>query len=648
MSKHDRTGRLSTWVAVLVLVCLVAVIFFPIVGFEFVNFDVGTSVVENPYIRGFTAENVAYILTSPCIESYYPARTLTYVLDYTIWGLHSGGFKLTNCLLHLANVMLLFWLILRLFRHGMPPQAGPPSNREVAVATLASGIFAIHPLVVEPVTWVAGREELLMTLGALACIHFHLSARRLAERGGGTFAVFTRHALAALCCLVACLSNVIGAAIPMLVTACDWITLPKPKLGKVVRGGLVLWGIGTAVVLGKVLRVGVVAGTDPLPLVPMQQLRLALEVYWLNVRSLFWPTQLAISYDNRTFPASFLDREVMLGMVLVVLTCLLLWILRRKRIVLLGVAWFLIALAPALQLMPHHIHRADRFLYLPLAGLAVALAAGLRPLAEKLIARHTAAAALVPALIVVLLLGLRSAGQVETWRDAISMWENCVRVTPNDGFLHDALARTLASRGYREKALWHAKRSMELDYIDNHASLCNRAMGLALAPNMTLEDRAEAVRLAERACDLTDWKDPRCLETLPVVYSSLAAAQVAAGQYAAALENYRKAIQRDEDNETLLLNVALLLATCTDPALRNPAEAVRLAERALENAERPSPDALRILAEAYLATGQTDRAIAAAEQAVRIAQEAGRPTMVEGIRQWIESHRSRPKEGDGD
>ena len=648
MSKHDRTGRLSTWVAVLVLVCLVAVIFFPIVGFEFVNFDVGTSVVENPYIRGFTVENVTYILTSPCIESYYPARTLTYVLDYTIWGLQSGGFKLTNCLVHLANVMLLFWLILRLFRQGMPPQAGPCSSREVAVVTLASGIFAIHPLVVEPVTWVAGREELLMTLGALACIHFHLSARRLAERGGGTFAVFTRHALAALCCLVACLSNVIGAAIPMLVTACDWITLPKPKLGKVVRGGLVLWGIGTAVVLGKVLRVGVVAGTDPLPLVPMQQLRLALEVYWLNVRSLFWPTQLAISYDNKTFPASFLDREVMLGMVLVVLTCLLVWMLRRKSIVLFGVAWFLIALAPAAQLMPHHIHRADRFLYLPLAGLAVALAAGLWPLAQKLRAGKTAAAALVSALIVVLLLGLGSAGQVQTWRDSIGMWENCVRVTPNDAFLHDALARTLASHGYRERALWHAKRSMELDYIDNHASLCNRAMGLALAPNMTLEDRAEAVRLAERACELTGWKDPECLETLPVVYSSLAGVQVAAGQYAAALENYRKAMERDEDNEILLLNVALLLATCNDPALRNPAEAVRLAERALENAERPSPDALRILAEAYLATGQTDRAIAAAEQAVRIAQEAGRPTMVEGIRQWIESHRSRPKEGDGD
>jgi len=648
MGEHDRIGRLSTRVAALVLVCLVAVIFFPIVGFEFANFDMGTSVLENPYVHGFTVENVTHILTSPCIESYYPVRTLTYVLDYTIWGLQPGGFKLTNCLIHLANVMLLFWLIRRLLRRGTPSRAGAGSIREVAVATLACAVFAIHPLVVEPVTWVPGREELLMTLGALGCMHFHVSARRLAERGGGTLAVFTRHALAAVCCLAACLSNVIGAIIAVLVAAWDWLTLPKPRLGKMVRGEIALWAVGVVVVLGKMFRVGVASGTDPLPLVPARQLRLALEVYWLNVRSLFWPTRLAVSYDNRTFPTSFLDREVILGIVLVVLTGLLLWTLRRKKIVLFGVAWFLIALAPAAQLMPHHIHRADRFLYLPLAGLAVALATGLWPVAERLRARRAVAAALAPALIVVLLLGLRSAGQVQTWRDPIRMWENCVRVTPNDGFLHDALARTLASRGYRERALWHAKRSTELDYIDNPASLCNRAMGLALAPNMTLEDRAEAVRLAERACALTGWEDRECLETLPVAYAGLAAAQYGAGQYAAALENYRKAMARDEDNEIVLVNLALMLATCPDPALRDPAEAVRLAERALETLEHPSTDAMRILAEAYVAAGQTDRAVAAAEQAARIAEEAGRPDMVEGIRQWIESHCARPKEDDGD
>ena len=82
--------------AALALAYLVAVVFVPILGFEFVDYDVSTSVVRNPHIRGLSGENLKHIFTSRCIESYYPIRTLTYAVDYSLWGLNPGGFKLTN------------------------------------------------------------------------------------------------------------------------------------------------------------------------------------------------------------------------------------------------------------------------------------------------------------------------------------------------------------------------------------------------------------------------------------------------------------------------------------------------------------------------------------------------------------------------
>lgn len=235
-------------------------------------------------------------------------------------------------------------------------------------------------------------------------------------------------------------------------------------------------------------------------------------------------------------------------------------------------------------------------------------------------------------------LAAASAGYVQTWRNPVTVWENSVRVTPEDGYQHDMLADALQDCGAVERALCHSLRSLELDFAKNPTGLCNRALVLALRPDMRLVDRTEAVRLAGRACELTDWKDPQCRSILAVSYCSLADAQVAAGQFAAARENYHKAIEQDDQYELALLNLALLLTTSGDSGVRDPAEAVRLAERACTIVEHPSPDALRILAEAYYAAGRVDQATATAERVIRIVERSGDKIMTESVRQWIENH----------
>lgn len=509
-------ARWPICLAATVLVCLVFAVFWPIADFEFVHYDVRQQLLDNPHVHGLTAENLKYILTSPCIDSYYPVRSLTFALDYELWGLDAGRFKLTNSLIHLANVLLVLWLVVRLFRH---PASTDRSPRwwDLCVATFSAGVFAAHPVVVEPVVWVAGREELLMTLGALGCIHCHLTGRRQSDEGGSTKATVACHAGAAFCCAAACLSNAVAAVVPLLIVAWDVLTLARPRLWRIVYGTSALWAIGAATIVMKTLG----PGQERLALGPatfsVERLMLVPKAYWLNVKTIIWPTPLAIEYpevSRRDLP----DGEVILGGIAIALTCLFLWKLRRRKLLVLGVLWFGLALGPASQIMPHHIFRADRFLYLPLVGLAVAVAMGLRAIGSHLKRRAEMTALIAVGVFGLLLLNAISAQQVQTWRDSVSVWENCLRLDPNNTIARGGLADNLAERGQFDEAIQHYRAAIVADPNDAE-TLKNFALLLATCRQQELRDDGLALRLAGRACELAKPHDPAAVMILAEIHA---------------------------------------------------------------------------------------------------------------------------------
>ena len=497
-------NRRSMLLGAIALTCLVAAVFFPIVGFDFVDYDVRVQVLENRYLRTFSVENLKHILTSRCITSYYPVRTLSFAVDYYLWGLNPGGFKLTNGLIHLANVLLVYWLVIRLFHR--PETAGYSSSAwwDPFVATCSAGMFAIHPVVVEPVAWVAGREELLMTLGALGCLHFHISGRRLAERGGRPRAAVACHAAAALCCAAACLSNAVAAVIPLFIVAWDVLTLTRPRLGRILYATSALWVIAVATIVIKKLGAESHLVASQVGAFSAERLALVLNVYWLNLKTLVRPTQLAVKYSGLR-PESLLDAEVVLGATAAGLTCGALWLSRRQKLVLFGFLWFCLALGPTSQIMPHHVPRADRFLYLPLVGLVVSMAIGVRPVKNALAGRMTGV--VIAPLGVLSLLGLLSAGQVRTWRNSASMWENCLKVDPRNALAHGGLADKLSEAGQFDQAIEHYRLALRLD-PNSLETLKNFALLLATCPREELRDYELALRLAERACELIERPDP--------------------------------------------------------------------------------------------------------------------------------------------
>jgi protein O-mannosyl-transferase len=309
----------------------------------------------------------------------------------------------------------------------------------------------------------------LVTLGALGCFHFHLTARRLDTFEGSTLRRRACYTGAALCCAAAGLSNAVGAAIPLLITAWDALTLPKPKVRRMVKGTAALWVIGLATVLLKGRYVPADAVHTLPDVLSTEWLLMIVSAYGLNLKTLVWPTELGILYE--WIPSyGFRSSEVILGGAAIVLTLVLLWKVRRQTLIVFGLAWFLLALAPTSQIMPHHIARADRFLYLPLVGLVISVAATCMVLCGT---KKRAAGAGALGAAVLLMAAWLSAQQVQTWQNSFTMWRNCLRVAPYNPMAHRCFAELLAKRGRFDLAIPHYHMALRVE-----PSTCPRSTAL--------------------------------------------------------------------------------------------------------------------------------------------------------------------------
>jgi Flp pilus assembly protein TadD len=599
------------------LACLVLGLFHPIVDFEFVNLDVPDQVAGNVYIREITAENLKHIFTTRCMTSYYPIRTLTFAVDYQLWGSGPGGFKRTNMLIHLANVWLVFGLIWRLFRRPTEVETFRGRCWDASAAALGAGLFAVHPVVVEPVTWVAGREELLMTLGALACIHFHLTAHARADRGEPG-RVWPMDLAAALACAAACLSNAVGAVIPTIITAWGVLMLRRPKWKRIAVSTFPLWAIGLATVALKVWADSQTYSDD----VSLPFWRNALVVpktLWLNVKTVVWPTGLTVDYWD-DIPNSVADGKVLLGVIALLVLLVVLWSLRDQRRLMFGAAWFCLAMGPSSQIMPHHIMRADRFLYLPLVGIAMVLALGMRRFFQKSRGVGSVAGVGLAVTGISLLIGI-SSRQLQTWRNSVSLWEQCVRICSTNGVGYAHLADALAEEGKFEQARPIFEQALKLDPVNPHF-MATYAYRLSMCRQEESRDYGRAIELATQSCRIVHWQIPEYRRILSMAQMNRATALCRAGQFRPAIESYRAAIQADPDYQAAAFNLALLLASCQDDRLRDPEGAVKLAEEATRAGGGTSLH-LSILAEVYASTGRLDEAASALEKAILAAERGG-------------------------
>ncbi len=621
----NRNSRRGTYLGLAFLVCLVLVVFYPVVGFDFINLDVTEQVTGISGTEGFGWATVKDVFTWTKL-SYYPVRSLTYAIDRQFWGSDPGGFKATNLLFHLVSTCLLYALILRLFAIARLPSNEEASWRETLAAACGAGLFAIHPLVVEPVVWVPGREELLLTLAGLGAVHLHITARQLEAAGAPRWKIYICHAGTVLCCLLACLSNAVGAVWALLITALDRIVLVGRDWRKIFRATAALWAVTMVTIILKAMATVEVEYEHP-EYFSVERLVIISKAYASNLKAIVWPTNLTMDYLPYVRGAHW-QFDIAVGVACVLATIAVVYLARRRQLFLFAVAWFLLALAPVAQIMPHHIHRADRFLYLPLAGLGILLATGILWISRKT-RSPLGGAALVGGLILLFAgLNYASSRQVWTWRDSISLWSRRLQVQPESLLAHKCLGDALAVVERLPEAAPHYEWVLAR-LPDDFRTLHNYAMYLSLSSESTEEDFLKAIQMAEKGFRITKGEKPRLRRTLSLAHMNYASLLRSEGRYQEAVEHLQAAMDADPEYQKPMLNLALLLASCEDPSIRSPQAAVKLAEKAISVGAGPDLIPLSVLASIYAHTGDLANAIQTLDRAIEMARR-------KQTTQWVE------------
>jgi tetratricopeptide (TPR) repeat protein len=405
------------------------------------------AVYLNSLPNGFVFDDADVVLGDPRIrslglgtilgDSYRPLRTLTYAIDYAIWGMNPTGFRITNIAIHAVNAILALLVALRL------------EGRYRVAAAGAALLFALHPVQVESVAYISGRRDVLFALFYLAAFLCYARYRDEVDRTRRILLL----AATALLFALSLMSKEMAASFPILCVVWDLYRASAPDasgarpstrdlLRRVVREGAALYATGvvaiaafayyTIVVRGATTRI---EGTDVefwggsfannLLTVPL--------TYAHYVKLAVWPVGLAAQYYGAFDPADGLaDPRVLPALLLlaglVAVACYL--VLRtRARAIGFGIAWFLVTLLPASQIVPHHEIVADHYLYLPVLGLGIALAGALATVAERA-SPTTARAAYGLLAIALVALGAATVVRNDDWRDEATLWEATYHAVP--------------------------------------------------------------------------------------------------------------------------------------------------------------------------------------------------------------------------
>jgi tetratricopeptide (TPR) repeat protein len=435
-------------------------VFAPVWWHDFVNFDDPIYVLDNPIVSdGLTWAGVVRAFTVIQAGYWHPLTWLSHMLDIELFGLKPGPHLLVNVLMHLFSTLLLFGIVTRMT--GMRGRAA-----------FVAAIFAIHPLRVESVAWVAERKDVLSTLCWMLALWVYVDYVKKSHRGSYVAAVvlFALGLLAKPMVLtlpvVLCLIDVW----PLRRVTADTWTRGRVTTLLVEKVPFVILSILGAIVTVWAQDVGgAVKSLDLFPL--SQRVGNALVSYVAYLGMLIWPVNLAVFYPNVPVPT-----WQVVGAILILLTIswTALRALPRQPYLIVGWLWYLITLFPVIGLVQAGLQaRADRFVYVPHIGLSLAIAWGIPSAIRSPRVRST----LLPiaAAAIVLVYAVVAHAYLRTWRDSETMWRRALSVTTGNYMAHHNLAVVLSAEGRTEETIAELQKALQIwpEFAEAHNTLGN-------------------------------------------------------------------------------------------------------------------------------------------------------------------------------
>jgi protein O-mannosyl-transferase len=559
----------------------------------FVNYDDQGYVVENSRVQqGLTLATLRWALTSTDATNWHPLTWLSHAADCQIFGLNPKGHHLTSVLLHICNVVLIFLLLARV-------------TGSTYKSLLVASLFALHPINVESVAWIAERKTVL-------CMFFILLA--LAAYGWYALRSSPRRYLAVVGLFILALAaKPMAVTLPFALLLLDFWPLgrlaslkrvseafpvPRVRLGRLVLEKLplvLLSAASSAVTL--FAQKAAVATNEHVPL--LVRLVNACYAYSMYIFKAFWPVGLASFYPYEGYRLPVLQ-FVLCAFFLIGVTAWA-WSKRARTYFPVGWFWFLGTLIPMIGLVQVGDQAmADRYAYLPLLGIFVIVVWGVADLAEK--RRIDTRFLRGGAVVILVALALLTWRQIGYWRSSRDLWTHVLQVTNDNYMAEDYVGSALLVENYEatgqrhlDEALVHFKNAVRINPND---AISHLNLGADMHEHGQLR---EAIEQYQTVLSLT--QDPhlvaKCFIDLGAAYQQL-------GDYVASEHYYREAQKMEPDNQAIFLDLGEL------------SMAKRARELSTAAAAHPTPGAYLQLGQLQQAAGMIPDARQSYETALKL------------------------------
>jgi tetratricopeptide (TPR) repeat protein len=495
----DFRGRLLTVLVCLVLVLATFAVYWQVTGYDFVLLDDNVYVSENSHVQnGLTSDSVIWAFTATDAANWHPLTWLSLMLDYELYGLNAGGYHRTNLVLHLANVLLLFF-VLKLMTGAL--------WRSAFVAAL----FALHPLHVESVAWVTERKDVLSTLFWLLTMWAYLG---YVERPG-----VRRYLLIIVSLTLGLMAKPMLVTLPFVFLLLDYWPLGRFQVGQFVdtpeasiqapiKSGqpmsallslvwekiplFALAAVSSVVTFLAQKSAGALVHFETWPITI--RIANALVSYVKYLGKMIWPRSLAVFYPH---PGHSLPSWKAAGAGLLLL-CISILVVRRARrypYLVVGWLWYIGTLVPVIGLVQAGYQAmADRYTYIPLIGLYIIIAWGVAEIVPRWPHRRLYFATLSTTLFLFLI--VLTWKQVQYWKNSISLFEHTLEVTSDNWLYNNNLGIALDRAGHSDDAIKHYLEALRIkpDYAGAHYNL-GIALGRKGLPDEAIKHYLEALRI---------------------------------------------------------------------------------------------------------------------------------------------------------
>ena len=596
---EPRTNR--CWQTIGICIALAALswlVFGQTLWHDFINYDDPRYVYENTKITdGLSISGIAWAFTHIHSMNWHPLTTISHMLDCQLYGLKAGGHHFTNVLLHIVAAVLLFLVLLQM-------TGGPSQTGSIWRSAFVAAVFAIHPLRVESVAWIAERKDVLSGVFFMLTLLAYVYYVRLPQ--------IRRYLLVALVFACGLMSKPMLVTLPFVLLLLDYWPLDRIKgqVWKRVLEKIPLIALSAVSSIATFLaQKGAVGWTEELPI--LERINNAVVSYVVYIWQMLWPMNLAVFYPH---PENRLPLWEIISsfLLLICITAVAIALRKQRPYLTTGWLWYLGMLVPVIGLVQVGWQgHADRYTYLPQIGLYIAVAWAVADLTATW--RHQRTTVSTAAMLTIGVLSWRAWTQTWYWRDSETLFTHALAVTSNNDVAENNLGIVFLRKGKLDEAI----------------SLLQAAVDLRPENSPAHDNLAKALLQKGQVADaLVHYR--KLLELQPdniEVHNIVGTVLVQQGRIMEGVDEWQKVLVLQADNGNAMSNLAWVFATSPDETLRDGTRAVQLAEQALRISGGRIPLIFRTLAAAYAESGRFSEAIQTAQRGAELANSHGNPSV---------------------